>query len=217
MARSSLLVHIVMVVIAGAIGYLYIYPTIVQIRDNQDMAVLFNREVAQVSGTNSKLQQKLTAINNISLESKQKLVTYMPDTLDDVTFMRTIEAILFASGIEPSALQFGSGNNNEGNDSSSTATQNEFALVTNKITDESTINVAFEVDEASLFSFFSAVELSEVPFVLKEAVLTPTEGGAVSAELIYTVHALASTTSATVLDSSMMEMGTDMGMVDPSF
>ena len=212
MPRTSLLVHVSMIVIAGAIGFLYIYPTIGQIRDNQDAAVLFSREVTHVSGVNAQLQQKLMSINNIPLESKQKLVTYMPDTLDDVMFLRIMEAILINSGIEPTSLQFGSGKDGNNSQDTNENSLEESSSVTNEKTVQNTILVAFEVDEASLFSFFSAVEKSSVPFVLKEAVLAPIKGGGVSAELLYSVHALAAVDSSTasVSNDGGMEMNDDL-------
>jgi hypothetical protein len=207
----------VMIVVAGAIGYLYIFPTIGKIRDNQDTAVVFSREVAQVSGVNSQLQQKLTAINNIPIENKQRLMTYMPDSLDDVTFMRTMESILFSAGIEPATLQFGSGSNNEEKGQSSTADSSEETIVTStEKTIQSTVSVSFETDESSLYNFFDAVEQSSVPFVLKETTLTQSESGQVSAELVYAVHALATTTTAISSTNPMMDEEFGM-MEDPAF
>lgn len=214
MARSSLFVHIIMLVIAGAIGYLYIFPTIGKIRDNQDTAVAFSREVAQVSNVNSQLQQKLSAINNIPLENKQRLATYMPDSLDDVTFMRTIESVLFSAGIEPATLQFGSSSNDGDDEGSSTMdSSNEVDFASSEKTIQSTISVSFETDESSLYSFFDAVEQSLVPFVLKEATLTPSEDGGVSADLVYVVHALAPTT-ATLAPAGDLMMDAESGLVE---
>lgn len=217
MARSSLLVHVVMVIVAVTIAYLYIYPTVQQIRENQDTAVLFDKEVAQVSSVNAQLNQKLTAINSIPLEDKQKLMTYIPDNLDDVTFMRTMEAILFASGIQPTTLQFGSGSNNEGAENSQTSTLDEFGQTQTAASDsktiQSTLSVSFETDETSMYSFFEAVEQSAVPFVIKEASLSPSEeGGGVTAELVYSVHALATTTLLTSSSGDVMNMGGDPSM-----
>ncbi len=214
MARSSLLVHMVMIVIAGAIGYLYIFPTIGKIRQNQDMAVVFDTEVTKVSAVNAQLQQKLVAINSIPLEDKQKLVTYMPDTLDDISFLRTMEAILIASGIEPSALKFGSGKNEDGSQDSSGGASEESTTATDNRTVQSDVSVSFETTESALFSFFDAVEQSAVPFVIKEMTLAPSEKGGITAELVYTVHALASTDpAATTVDDSMnTEMGMELGM-----
>lgn len=202
-----------MIVVAGAIGYLYIFPTIGQIRDNQDTAVVFNREVAQVSGVNSQLQQKLTAINNIPLENKQKLVTYMPDSLDDVTFMRTMESILFSAGIEPASLQFGSGSKDSEDQGSSADSSEETSVASTEKTIQSTVSVSFETDESSLYSFFDAVEQSSMPFVLKEATLTPSESGGITAELVYAVHALATTTT-TMAPAVDPMMGEEFGMME---
>ncbi|MFN3188383.1 MAG: hypothetical protein ACK42D_02450 [Candidatus Paceibacteria bacterium] len=207
MARTSLLVHIVMIVIAGTIGFLYIYPMIGQIRENQDTAVTFNREVTRVSAVNGQLQQKLSAINSIPIQDKQKLVTYMPDTLDDVMFMRTMEAILISSGIEPASLQFGGGNAGEGDQAVSVDEFEEFdSNISNTKTVKSDISVAFEADETSLFSFFAAVERSSVPFVVKEVTLAPSEGGGITAELVYSVHALSAQTSNTGVQNTMSTM-----------
>ena len=217
MARTSLLVHIVMIVIAGTIGFLYIYPMIGQIRENQDTAVTFSREVTRVSAVNTQLDQKLSAINSIPLADKQKLITYMPDTLDDVSFLRTMEAILIDSGIEPSSLNFGGGGSGDDNDNDiqgQEAQMDSFGEINNVVespkTIQSDISVSFETDETTLYNFFNAVENSAVPFVVKSAVLAPSEGGGITAELVYSVHALAPA-------SSDVGMGTNDEMMQPEF
>jgi len=205
MARTSLLAHIAMIVIAGTIAFMYIYPTIQQIRQNQDTAVLFSGEVAKVSEVNAKLQQKVSAINSIPLQDKQKLVTYMPDSLDDVSILRIMEAILITVGIEASTLQFGSGGSEDNGQDVSFDSTLENNVVNDSKTVQSTVAVAFEADEASLFTFFEAVERSSVPFVVKEVELAPSESGLVSAELVYSVYALASeTSSASVFADEVM-------------
>jgi hypothetical protein len=188
MARSSLLVHVVMIVIAGAIGYLYIYPTIQQIRQNQDTAVIFDREANRVSLVNSQLQQKIASVNSIPLQDRQKLLTYMPDTLDEVAILRTMESILLSVGIEPATLEFGS--IRQENSSSDSFTEAEVGPASKTVS--STVSVMFEASETALFAFFEAVEKSALPFIEKEISLAPDETGRlIAADLVYTVHALA--------------------------
>lgn len=214
MARSSLLMHIIMMSVVGAIGFLYIYPTIGQIRINQDTAVLFAKELTKVSAVNDQLEQKLVSINNIPLQDKQKLITYMPDTLDDVMFLRTMEAILLASGIEPSTLQFGSGKDSNNEQSASSDDSQEASTVTDKMTIQNNISVAFETDETSLFGFFAAVEQSDVPFVIKEAVLTPSDGGGVAVELVYVVQALSPVKSPVAVVEDLMGFDMEIDNID---
>lgn len=208
MATSSLLTNIIMLVIITGIGYFYIYPTVGQIRENQDVAVTFATELTKVSAVNSQLQEKVTAINNVPLQDKQKLATYMPDTLDDVALMRTMESILIAVGIEPDSLAF-AGGASDGSQNTQTDTSQEVADGVDSITVESTISISFETDEDTLYSYFAAVERSVVPFFLKNATLTPTEAGLVSADLTYTVFALAPATvsNSTNADNSIINDG----------
>jgi hypothetical protein len=201
MQQTSIIRHIIMILIAGAIVVLYIQPTIQQIRQNQDSAVLYNAEVEKVTMVNQLMAQKLATINSIPLTDRQKLITYMPDNVEEVSVLRTLETILFSVGIQPSTLEL----SDEASDVNNSESQDALLTgdVTMSLTQKKDIAVSFVTDEATLQLFFRTIASSDIPFVLHSATITPQENNQVAVDITYSVFSLLPASS-TVGDSAIL-------------
>lgn len=182
MGRANLVTHIIMITVAGAIVFLYILPTIRRIKDNQDTVTVFKNEVAKVSQVNTLLDQKVIKINSIPLEIRQKLTEFVPDAIDELAIMRTLEAILIASDLVPLSLSI------EANDASgNSSTQPEQIADLMKTV---TIATTFETNQETLYKFFQNIQTSSYPFVIKELSITPAEGTLLAIDVKYKVNSL---------------------------
>lgn len=106
MSKINFLLQIVMVGTAVAIGFFYINPTIADIKKTQALAQLYTAEIKNVSSVNEQLQQHVSEIDSISLENKQALLRYMPDSVDEVAVMKDINTIAVQQGIVPTTLSY---------------------------------------------------------------------------------------------------------------
>jgi len=187
MQEPSLFMHVVMIGIVVGIGILYIKPTVEVIGENQDTKATFAREVDRVSAVNTRLAQKVAEINAIPLDDRRKLATYLPDTLDSIAVMRTVESMMEGISITPTSLEFDGVATPAGQSESSASSL-----------ESGSISLSFETDEPSLFVFFSTIEQNEFPFIIKEASISPTDEGTISAEFVFTVFSLPVATSGVV-------------------
>lgn len=94
MSKFGLLTQVGMIMIAVAIGMLYIRPSVVTIRETEDSVKLYQREVDNVSAVNQDLAGKIAAIDALPTADTQALLTYLPDSVDEIAVMKDILAIL---------------------------------------------------------------------------------------------------------------------------
>jgi len=198
MGKTSLITHVVMVVIAVSIGFLYIQPTIESIKANQVTASVFKGELDKVNGVNALLDERFTSVGNIASQSKQRLTTFMPDSIDKIAVMRTLEAILLLNEITPATLAFEDGDQNRN-------TQTRSSVQSTTLTDTALINTSFVTDEETLYKFFQTVQNSSYPFVLSSLSITPAEGFLLTVDAAYTVSALKPTQLDLTGDGSLVD------------
>lgn len=92
------------VAIALTIGYFYVQPTISEIGIIQDDIATYKAERVKIEDINNQLATKRAAFDSISRSDKERLSTYMPRSIDDVSIMRDISFILEQAGVVSRAL-----------------------------------------------------------------------------------------------------------------
>ncbi len=99
MSKFGLLTQVAMILIAVAIGILYIKPTVTSIRETEDSISLYEHEVDNVSAVNQNLAAKIMTIDAIPAADSQALLRYLPDSVDEIAVMKDIVAILAKNSI----------------------------------------------------------------------------------------------------------------------
>ncbi len=94
MSKFGLLTQVMMILVAVAIGVLYIKPTVTTIRETEDSIKLYQHQVDNVSAVNQDLAGKVRDIDAVPAANSQALLRYMPDSIDDIAVMKDIVAIL---------------------------------------------------------------------------------------------------------------------------
>ena len=99
MNKFSLFTQVGMIAVAVAIVIMYIKPTITQIRETQDLTTSYETESANVSAVNEKLKVKIAEIEAINPSDIAALTRFMPDTLDEISVLKDISAIVTAGSV----------------------------------------------------------------------------------------------------------------------
>ncbi len=103
---NSPFIQLFLVILAGAIVVLYVRPTITTIRATQDKIGVYQDELARVAGVNNQITEYKNTINSLSLNDVQALERYLPNTVDEISVLRDLEAIAAETGITLTALAY---------------------------------------------------------------------------------------------------------------
>jgi hypothetical protein len=106
MSKFSVITHLLLIVIAIAIGVLYIKPTIEKIAVIEDQTALYDEEAKKVSEVNQMLSQKLSVVDSVTPADKENLLRYLPDTIDDITVMKDIVAIFNRNTVDITDIKY---------------------------------------------------------------------------------------------------------------
>lgn len=96
---NNVLIQVAMMGLAGAIGYLYIYPTFLSIGQMQDDIVRYQNETKNVTVVNDSLSNVVEKAKAISGNEQRRLERYIPAQIDDVAVPRDVQAIATAAGV----------------------------------------------------------------------------------------------------------------------
>lgn len=93
-------------VIALAIGYFYVQPTISEIGVIQDDIAIYTNERLKIETINTQLANEISAFESISRADKERLATYMPRFIDDISIMRDISFIVETAGVTNTTMTY---------------------------------------------------------------------------------------------------------------
>ncbi len=177
MMPTGLFSQIALVLLSLGIVFTYIKPALSQIAQTQNTISVYQVEQAKVSEVNTKLDRVVSAVNRVSSDDRQRLLTYMPDMVDTVSVPRDLNAIAKAAGVILSQIKY------EGpRESSEPAQFNDPSLLT------TTPDAEFK-PEAHIFSFvfdasyeqikdvLAALEKNSYPLEVHDMNIEKTEGG----------------------------------------
>jgi len=184
MSPTSLFTQVVIIIIAVAIGVMYINPTIAKIKTTQDSTGLYQQELEKIADVNAILAKHVAKIDSVPFESKQALLKYVPDGIDELVVMKNIQSILEQAGLEANSLAHASadaaGGNNQSNQSTDTVTIEVLPYVTHSFT------TTFKSTYEQLKSLFAVIELSDYVLEINSLKVTPAESGLVVTDM--TLH-----------------------------
>lgn len=94
MSSVSNSIRLVMIVVAIAIGFLYIRPTLETIGANQDEIQSYQVEIIKISEVNTQLASLVAQMNSVSTQNQTAIVRYLPDEVDEVAVLKDLQLIL---------------------------------------------------------------------------------------------------------------------------
>ena len=99
MIPNGLFTQIIMLGLAIGIVFAYVQPAFSTIGEIQDDISVYRAERDKVSGVNQQLQQLLDKMLAIPAQDRVALLTYIPDTVDDVAVSRDLQSMAESAGL----------------------------------------------------------------------------------------------------------------------
>lgn len=103
---NSLFFQIVMAVLALGIIFMYIKPAIIKIGEKQGSIEQYRVEREKVDLLTNKLISYVAKVDSISSDDQRKLLTFMPDVVDNVSVSRDIYNIGLMTGVDVENIDF---------------------------------------------------------------------------------------------------------------
>jgi hypothetical protein len=186
MITNSPIIQLFMLILAVAIVFLYIQPTVETIRATQDGTALYQTELSRVTEVNSILQQHVNTINTLPLSDVQALERYIPVTIDEIAVMRDLQLLATEVGVTITALEYGGLVTAEAADGSAVAAS--AAPQAELVSTAFTLGVVTTYD--GLKTLLRALEINNYQFTVAEAEVTPTEEGLLTVNLELVTYSL---------------------------
>lgn len=98
--------QILAVSLALTIGYFYVQPTIDEIGIIQTDTATYKAERIKIESINSQLAADMATFQSIPRADKERLATYMPKFLDDISVMRDISFIVQEASVVSTELSY---------------------------------------------------------------------------------------------------------------
>lgn len=166
---NSPVIQLFLVILAGAIVILYVRPTITTIRATQDKIGVYQNELTRVAGVNSQITQYKNNINSLSLDDVQALERYLPNTIDELSVMRDLEAIAAETGVTLTSLAY------EGQ--TAVATDENGIQLAAPTLPSATFKIGATMSYDTMKIFLAALESNNYPLVVEKLDVSPDEEG----------------------------------------
>jgi hypothetical protein len=177
MMPTGLFSQVALILLSLGIVFTYIKPTLSEITKTQDTIVTYQVEQTKVSEVNVKLQRVMSAVNQVSSEDQQRLLTYMPDMVDTIAVPRDLNAIASATGVILSQIKY------EGpRESNQTAQFSDPSLqltptVTGFEPEAHVFSYVFDASYEQIKAVLAALEKNAYPLEVHDMNIEKTEGG----------------------------------------
>lgn len=99
MIPQGLFTQIAMLILAVAIIITYVQPTFVRIGSVQDDIGVYEEQRSKVAAVNGQLAALVARMESVSNDDKRRLLTYLPDSVDEVAVQRDLVAIMAEAGV----------------------------------------------------------------------------------------------------------------------
>ncbi len=199
MIPKGLFAQIGLLLLAVGIIFTYIRPTFEEIGQTQDEILTYQTEIEKVTMVNQKLMSMVATIDSTTIDDRQRLLAYMPNTVDILLVPRDIQTIVERTGgILDSVSYDGVRNDESSQDNSGTTnayTNTNQQAAGGQFANTSSVSTVSEKPTAHAFSvsfagnyqqvknFLSALETNHYPLEVHQLTLSPAEGGFLNAEL----------------------------------
>jgi uncharacterized membrane protein len=198
MIPNGLLSQIIITALSVGIIVSYVMPTFDKIATHQNEIDTYKAEQEKVSAVNTKLSQLSASINNISSDNQERLLTYMPDSIDTIDVPRTLEAISLAAGVTINEITY-----QDTSDQDSALALLEAEPTIQPKTERFTLDVDCSYSQFKQLLFL--LEQNEFPLEVTDMEVTKKEGGNLNVKLLLTTYSHTYGGSAPVSDGTVNE------------
>lgn len=166
----------VMVIVSIGIIFTYVKPSFAKIGVIQEESKTYEAELEKVVAVNSTLSLLKSQMDSIAMADRMKLLTYMPDSVDEIAVLRDLFLIVNQSGALYRNVSSG------GSGSAGTKNKNSSAVTA---TGPEQYGFTLEVEGTydQLKSLFSLLERNEYPLEIQNVSFSKTEGGFLTASI----------------------------------
>ena len=181
MKPLGLISQIIAIGISVAIVLLYVQPTFIDTGLLQNDIQQYADERERVTETNATLASRVSELEAVSVANRTRLITYMPNFLDEVAVLRDLEIITELAGVKYTNIDY----NGASIDISEEARmQTEVRGAT-----AHGFNVAVEGTYARIKDFLSLLEQNQYPLQVQVLSIGALEGGFLRAETTLATYA----------------------------
>lgn len=106
MNNSSNVIKLLSIVVSIVLIVVFILPKFDDIRALQDDIALYNEQANNIAQINAQLQSLVAEVNNVSAANQSALIDFLPDEIDEIAVLRTLENIAGESGAGLRVLEF---------------------------------------------------------------------------------------------------------------
>ncbi len=100
MIPKGVFTQVMMIIFAVVIIITYVKPVFAEINETQEKIALYTKERTKVLTVNSKLSQLISKMDKtVSNDDHRRLLTYLPDQIDNILVPRDLLAIVKESGM----------------------------------------------------------------------------------------------------------------------
>lgn len=188
MIPKGLFSQILLLLMAVGIVLLYVRPTFSQIAEKQDTITLYQNERGKVEQVNRDLQMRLSELESISSTDHRRLLTYMPDSVDELVVMRDIQNIVSRTGLILSNIAEDTGTQN-----SSRAARNRTNVETVQESDTGAYAYPFTITVEGSYNqiklLLNALQLNDYPLEVHGITVSANAGGFLTADLRIVTYA----------------------------
>ena len=172
MIPSGLLTQIGMLIVSVTIVFTYIKPAFGNISVKQDNIAAYKEEKKKVISVNSKLASLISQIESVDSDDEFKIVSYLPDKLDEISVQRDIRFMIDKIGLIYRNLSI---SDKENDPNTSTQANN-----TSRNSDKPKVHtISLEVagDYQQLKEFLVLLESNAYPLELTSLKVNPSKSG----------------------------------------
>jgi hypothetical protein len=167
MIPTGLFTQILMIIVSVAIILTYVKPTFLELSKTQDDIAVYREEQEKVIAVNSRLADLTAKISSIPVSDQRKLLTYLPDTLDEVMVARDLLFITVESGASYESVEYANDNAKKGRSNTSNSDSGNENLPTKHTFELSVIGTYEQVKR-----LFELIEQNNYPLEVHGAELT---------------------------------------------
>jgi hypothetical protein len=180
MIPKGFFTQIAMIGIAVVIAFTYIQPTIAEIGKIQDDISVYQEERGKVVGVNLQLETLVSRLEGVSTADNRRLLTYMPNSVDQVSVARDLYSI-----VKESSVQFVDVTSQKETGNRRGAQE----VVAENQPKPHTFVLSVEGTYGQIKTLFALIEQNHYPLEVKSVTMDSLEGGILSAELTLVTYA----------------------------
>lgn len=164
MKNNSTIITLLSVVVSIVLIVVFIVPKFDDIRALQDDIALYDEQAKNIEQINAQLQSLVTNVNNVSATNQSALIDFLPDEVDEIAVLRTLENIANVSGVGVRELEY-----------------SESDIVEGRNVQAHSFDFSVAGQYEVLFNFFALLEQNEYLFEVREVEFTTDIAGVLSA------------------------------------